>query len=330
MKAGWYNRCALWWCILPLLWTIQTTGWSISSSSRLQTGRMRLVAPHNHHSTESPGDANDVSSTSIPTIQYVPSLLEFQNVSHSNPPPALVQQLFTFTRSRTWALDQVTLSLSTDRPLVLLTGQSASGKSTLLRLIEQKESPTQGTVVVASGSDISFSSAKPILLDVDLSPFGHDGLRYESRKTLQIILQIDLQEMRNQQGQRSATMASTVFQRVLEDLLAAADLLACTTKTPSQLSPSEWHMFVIVRAALFSMLAHSTSGTMVPGPILCIDEAWDRETPVVLQATYLRLQRLLSQTGGIGIIATHVPERFPSGAQRWTLCRGALLRSHLE
>jgi energy-coupling factor transporter ATP-binding protein EcfA2 len=313
---------------------------ALTFSSRFKIGKTKVAATMSNHLSMTLQDANSKFSTSIPKIHYIPSYLEFHNVSHSNPPPPLVQQLFTFTRSRTWALQQISLSLNVAEgpPVVLLTGQSASGKSTLLNLIEQKEPPTLGTVVIASQSDSTSAQpvSKPILLDVDLSPYG--GLRYESRKPLQMILQNDLQTLRNQYGPNNSSMLSIIAvlqQQVLDDLLVVTDLAACVDNTPAQLSPSVWHIFVVVRAVLASMLARPPLPTNdmcyhVPGPILCIDEAWDREAPVVLHAMYHRLQRLFTKTGGIGIIATHVPDRFPTGAKRWTLCRGALLPSPQE
>jgi predicted ABC-type transport system involved in lysophospholipase L1 biosynthesis ATPase subunit len=297
--------------------------WGTSSTVRGRPmGRTRTVTTGTTHMVL---DEEEDAGTSChpPKIRYVPSHVEFRNVSHSIPPPSRWQQWFTLTRSRTWALHQVSLSLN-DGALVLLTGASASGKSTLLRLLAAEEAPTLGTVVMAASpsnattAEQNLPLARPVLLDVHLSPYG--GLRYESRQTLQMILQHDL----------PTGFRNPVGIAVLHDLLTASDLAARVNHTPTQLTPSEWHMFVVVRAALASMLAPPpglrTPPDAVPGPILGLDEAWDRETPVVLHALYHRLQRLLSQTGGIAILATHVPARFPAGAPRGTLCRGAWLR----
>lgn len=68
----------------------------------------------------------------------------FQAVSHRYP-DSWQRKLFSSEPRRPWALESITLHLE---GLVLLTGPSMCGKSTLLRLIRGTETPTEGSIQV--------------------------------------------------------------------------------------------------------------------------------------------------------------------------------------
>ena len=96
-----------------------------------------------------------------PSTSFVPSKVCFDEVSKKFR-HTFQRRLFSSVPRREYALHNVSFSLNAE--LLLLTGASSSGKSTILKLISGEELPSQGRVDVSVDSS-TLTAAKPIYLD---------------------------------------------------------------------------------------------------------------------------------------------------------------------
>ena len=209
----------------------------------------------------------------------------FRNVSQHYP-RTLQRRLFSSVPYREWALRKINLELESE--LLLLTGASSSGKSTLLQMLlrHQHQQPTEGTVACSCVGNYTTWRAVPVYLD-QKPPF-------ESRKTVATILKEDSESYR---------IPADQMQCLVNDLLHHVDLSSQVVKTPAQLSPSEQYRLELVRASLTSMLADCDHGMerpttppllLLPAPILLLDEWLDKETSQVVQ----NVQSSIGSPGG--------------------------------
>ncbi len=201
------------------------------------------------------------------TIQYVPSMIVFQNVSHcyprhNNNPNQIIRQLFSSIPDRLYALQQVSFTISSSSLLsvqygippvpldnhhrnyhggfVLLTGASSSGKSTMLQLIahcsNSSTAPTHGTVTVrtkAQNIDDHHLVARPILLDtISISQY---RLPYETRRTISDVLNGDIMSLMSptdpakNEPSRSTTLLP-LMRAVVTDLVVRVELFPTITE----------------------------------------------------------------------------------------------------
>ena len=281
---------------------------ALSSSAQSNSPRRQQLRVH---------AADDQSATSM---VYVPSRVGLEDVTLSYP-ETLMGKLFSSVPKRKNAVDQITISFGPDRsrgtnavngllnngdniPTVLV-GRSASGKSTLIRLISGEETPTSGTVAIDS-------IVKPII--IDRKPTLDD-----SKSVLGGIVAAPKDQQRNNKSvEQVALYFATMLGLTLDQLQSK----------PSNLSPSGQFLFGLACGCLCSVMpalsATANSQTApditersLPGPILLLDELFDFEHPDVAAKCCPGIDSLIQKTGAVVIIATHKPHHWePLGMRR--------------
>lgn len=255
-------------------------------------------------------------------LVVIPSRVEFKNVFLQYP-QTLARRLFSSVPYREWALRNVSFTLESSE-LLILTGASSSGKSTILKLISGKAIPTQGSVNVAC-ADCSPPIVCALPVYLDRKP------PVENMRTVQTCL-VNTCSM-------NTTLDASVTALIAEDLMQRVGLANCNEKTPSQLSPSEQYRLELVKASLESMLPGTKTKcsscdvddaiVQLPAPIILLDEWLDKETSSVVQKVQVALEALL-ELGAVICSVTHKPERWNteksnSSIRHMTMCRGEIL-----
>ncbi len=253
-----------------------------------------------------------------------------------------MQKLFSSVPKREYAIQDINLTFGQkdkDDGVVLLVGRSASGKSTLLRLIAGMELPTQGCVSI-SGHKITqllrdeeakeVASRIPPWLKVRKVPQTSEM----SQPAIPVILD----------GKPDFDDSLTVLERIMkmrpDDNMDQSELLAndfvnllgldgqCSL-LPSQLSPSEQYLFSIACACMVSVAPanndHNDDEKGMSYPILLFDELFDTEVPSTVEKCSKGITNLID-CGAMVISATHRPNFFKGMSKRVvTLSGGKVL-----
>jgi energy-coupling factor transporter ATP-binding protein EcfA2 len=305
------------------------------------------------------------------TIKWSPSRVSLQDVSQSYP-DSFWRKLTSSAPRRTFALENVSLdfdpsssSSSDGRMMTLLSGESSSGKSTILRLVMGSERPISGTVRISSNNnnnnnnDAEGSIARPVCLDTKPS-YGQNEVVEDIWNNNKALWSCWGTESSSSSNSNSSSDRPLV------------DALSRLLKVPLQakildLSMSEVYLCRIGEACLQSMLMgrgeeedrglvgttkkekkstddvllegtpeESALPTVVvplfPAPILLLDEWLDTETSVVVQNVQSSLNEL-AKKGAVVICVTHKPHLFLKGGENGevpcyssiTLSRGKVL-----
>lgn len=284
----------------------------------------------------------------VPTrnVHFLPSCVKLDEVSHHYP-PTLARRLFSSVPYREWALFNVSLTWQSE--LVILTGASSSGKSTLLQTILrhcqnqllQQQQPTQPSAQTTSGrvaiSCLECDADVPTATTVATPVYLDQKPLFDNRRTVQAILDEICHRL-----DAPDYLANDLMQKVglIDDTIIA--------KTPAQLTPSEQYRLELVKASLQSILCgnniteHSNRNTnvedcdesflLLPAPILLLDEWLDKEPSAVVHVVQSALDRLVcrSEMGALVVVVTHKPERWKrnnnnANTRFVTLCRGKIL-----
>lgn len=253
---------------------------------------------------------------------------------------------------REYALKDINLTLGqNDNRLILLVGRSASGKSTILRLIAGMELATYGKVSI-NGQSISDlddegdkeNTKREIVKGVasGMPPWIKTG------QPLQAFVQPVILE-----GKPDFDNSLSVMERIVEmgfdavrryDESVNKDTLECLARdfvtllgldeqcslSPLKLSPSEQYLFSIACGCMVSVAPsinkrHNDDDSSIPYPILLLDELFDTEVPGTVEKCNKGITNLI-ECGAVVISATHRPNYFKGMSTRVvTLSGGKVL-----
>jgi ABC-type polysaccharide/polyol phosphate transport system ATPase subunit len=243
-------------------------------------------------------------------------------------PVSIMSRLFSSVPKREYAVERIHLSFGhvinlssslvdgNDGGIILLVGRSASGKSSLLRLLAGIEMPTNDGRIIIEGS------ARPVILDC--KPDFDDSLNVMDR-IVQVGVDaaiIQTQKIGLQNNISTTKEDLTLLRKLAEDIvsllmLSNEQLLAM----PSELCPSIQYLLGIACACMTSMALqciHDPIGAQDDGiyyPIILMDELFDTEHPSIAENCGKGILNLV-RAGGVVISATHRPGHF-----RGTACR---------
>ena len=285
------------------------------------------------------------------------------------------QKLFSSVPKRDYAVQNINLSFGHDRSLppsqspiatpedglTLLVGRSASGKSTLLRLLAGMEAPSEGCVNI-NGCQIDCNSHVGMM--PQMPPWAKMGLPTRldivggdecSCRVQPVILQgkPDLDDGLSVM-ERIVEMGLSTIHRCNKEWSVEIDPASEETRTavhtlardfaslltlseeqcnspPSELSPSGQYLFGIACGSIMSVApwiaihSDSIASIGVSYPILFLDELFDAEHPSTVERCSKGLRNLI-RAGAVVLSATHRPGYFDELASRTvTLSGGRVL-----
>lgn len=251
-------------------------------------------------------------------------------------PLSIMSRLFSSVPKRQFAVERINISFGhvinylspslvddDDDGIILLVGRSASGKSSLLRLLAGMEKPTDGRIIVGG-------SARPVILDC--KPDFDDSLNVMDR-IVQVGVDVAIQMQKIGLQNISTTREDlTLLQKLAQDIvslmmLSNEQLLAM----PSELCPSIQYLFGIACACMTSMALQCLNDPIraqddgIYYPIIFMDELFDAEHPSIAENCGKGILNLV-RAGGVVISATHRPGHFRGMACRTiTLSSGKVL-----
>ena len=301
--------------------------------------------------------------TISPTIEWIPTRIEFEGVYRSYGPPTLWRKLTSSVPRREFALQDITLAFGKADPdiisnddkvnegsLCLLLGASSSGKSTIFRSLleaarearkeigeeefDRAENKGRLTIrqLILPGKFQAYSkaTAKPVLLDdrgeVNTLSSGKPKttLREAWNDSAIKILKTTDEESKILVISLLDFLAHTIFELDPEALLV-------------DLTPSEKYRFCLGKACIESSFsATCRDSNVLPGPILLLDEWMDVETSDVVRKVQPSLHKIVEELNGIVLSITHKPELYSvdtsvqdaSNLRRITLSAGRLLSDY--
>jgi energy-coupling factor transporter ATP-binding protein EcfA2 len=251
--------------------------------------------------------------------------------------------------------------------VIIIDGRSASGKSTILRLLAGLESPVEGRLFI-NGQEIKVGDAPrrdvpswmqvgPPFISSQSASFHTDSLVQpviidgkpdfaNSLTVLERIYQIGRDAMQNIFKKQDLVGKDEDDARVrLLQMLALefAQLLHLTEEqyscTPSNLSPSGQFLFGMACACMVSVapsvaaldLNHSTNehSISIPCPILLFDELFDSEHSSTVEKCKAGITNLINQ-GGVVISVTHRPSYFMKMASRCITMSGGKVLADIK
>ena len=279
--------------------------------------RVFALALSSSAQSNSPRHQQLQSATSM-VYEYVPSRVDLDDVTISYP-ETLMGKLFSSVPKRENAVDQISISFGAGRSSgrdvdevgdnmpTILVGRSASGKSTLLRLVSGEETPTSGAVAIEGLAEPIIIDRKPPLDD--------------SRSVLGGIVAAPKDQQRNNKSVEQVALYFATTLGLTFDQLQSK---------PSNLSPSGQFLFGLACGCLCSVMpalsatvdsqtALDITKCSLPGPILLLDELFDFEHPDVAAKCCPGIDSLIQKMGAVVIIATHKPHHWEPLEMRRTV-----------
>ena len=237
---------------------------------------------------------------------------------------------------REYALKDVNLTFDAkeDDGMILLVGRSASGKSTILRLIAGLELPTQGCISINGQKITRLLDAESNCIATTLSWMKIGSIPESNVVSQPVILD----------GKADFDDSKTVLERIIQigsgeevaelkilasDIVKLLEIDAQAGLIQSKLSPSEQYLFSIACACMASLAPaiaeQNNESCGVRYPILLLDELFDTEVPSTVEKCSNGIKNLID-SGGVVISATHRPNYFKSLSSRVvTLSGGKVL-----
>ncbi len=285
------------------------------------------------------------------SVKFQPSSIKIDNITQSYSVTFLLKLLSSVPK-RDKAIDNVSISFGhldqtivtskhNKNGLTLLVGRSASGKSTLLRIIAQVEKPVSGHMYVndhecfkEDQSHIRIDTptagaAKPIIIDSKPDCYDTKTSVYQRifNSIPEITINIENQKMFSKENIKD--LKETVITEFAQNLGFTLDELH--SLTPADLTPSQQFLFGLACASMEScfvsklLINEENNNILIPCPVLLLDELLDKETSGVANKVGHALLSL-SQKGAIVIVATHRPQYLMNVAERViTLSSGKIL-----
>ena len=269
----------------------------------------------------------------VPSAAYghalIPSHIQCTELTQSYP-ITLMSKLFSSVPKREFAILDVSLSFGTgiksmdtfvsapkeqgidNSGFVLIAGRSASGKTTLLRILSGDEKPIAGKVLLNNsnlyqGTSLgSILQPKPIFIDCKPDCYDNESTVFE--------------QIKNAAG-RAFQVFPDLIDGLAEEFVNILDMsIEQINGPPSLLSPSGEYLFGIARACMQSTCASIREGEVstqikLPCPVLLLDELLDTETSSVSAKVGNGLMNL-AERGSIVLAATHRPEYLNAYADR--------------
>jgi len=221
-------------------------------------------------------------------FNFQPSKISLKSVSQSYE-DTWIRKLFSSVPRRKYAIKDVSLNVKSGDFLVIL-GISSSGKSTILRLVDGKEQPVGGEVVVDSTSKPIYLDSKPEFNDVN---------------TVHNIC-LSLCDDKNVGS---------------ELIIFLSDLIDLdVSKKPSDLAISDTLKYGLMKACIESIDLKEPHS-----PILLLDEWMDTETPNIVEKVEEAIFLLADEASAIILCITHKPNNFSKPYNWITMCRGEIL-----
>jgi energy-coupling factor transporter ATP-binding protein EcfA2 len=276
-------------------------------------------------------------------------------------PVTLMNKLFSSVPKREFALQDVNLSFGVtastslskeksassinDDGIILLVGRSASGKSTLLRLMAGMESPTSGSIYI-NGHKVDDTMQMPMSVEQGTTPVilaeKPDLNNDNTRSVIEWIQYFGLDNIDqcnrawkiDSDGESKEEETKEIIQSLAEDfaLILTLSKEQCSSP-PSELTPSGQYLFGIAAACITSVapsivIQQNTEATPLNSihyPIILLDELFDTEHSSTVEKCSEGIMNLI-QAGGVVISATHKPTYFTDIASRIvTLSGGRVL-----
>eukprot|EP00814_Leptocylindrus_danicus_P002102 CAMPEP_0116011276 /NCGR_PEP_ID=MMETSP0321-20121206/4479_1 /TAXON_ID=163516 /ORGANISM="Leptocylindrus danicus var. danicus, Strain B650" /LENGTH=291 /DNA_ID=CAMNT_0003480493 /DNA_START=72 /DNA_END=947 /DNA_ORIENTATION=+ len=260
------------------------------------------------------------------------------NLSKSYP-VTILDKLFSSVPKREFAINSVNLELCNE--LVLLVGSSASGKSTLMKLILGQETGTGDIFINGARYDCSSMEnrmiMKPIMVD-------RKSLYDDSKTVRGWIKHLLGQEFKVSTSTIDGSEALIDERKISMALISElCDLLAIDQEIldgkPSKLSPSDQYLLTLLISCAKNMIPHIVAQTenseqpcgqyTYSCPILLLDELFDFEHSSIAQRVGAGLKNLVAK-GGIVIVATHKPHQLESLANRKITLAGGKILTNVE
>lgn len=268
----------------------------------------------------------------------------------------LMQTLLSSVPKREYAIQDVNLSIGhssfsnlnethDDLGLVILEGRSASGKSTILRLLAGIESPNKGRMLI-NGQRMSVSGESRRIITSWMKvgcpltapqPVILEGKpHFDNSKTVfERIVQMGRDATQNHWAGKNncGIMKHKLLQRLAlefaEILMLTDDQLSCR---PADLSPSKQFLFGIACACMVSIAPSMAAlddnnpkaeqhNISISYPIILFDELFDAEISSTVDKCKAGVLNLVRR-GGVIISATHRPMYFADVSSRCVTMSG--------
>ena len=275
-----------------------------------------------------PQDENKRSMIYPKQVTFHPFEIQLNQMSVSYP-DSWVKKLFSAVPKRPFALEKLGFSFQVPQ-ICIITGDSNSGKSTLLRVISKREHPTDGSCTWATVTAEAQSESYPVPIYLAAST---DTPKYESYSSNHILRSsnapishdpIDASTFRDRlrsivskktHSQLNERLFDKLFLTLANVFFTQSELDLTTEEGLSvSLSQSQIYRTRLLEASMESVLSQQTTihndEIAVVAPFILLDEWLDQETSIVIQAVQSSLEQLVLKTNATVFIVTHYPERW--------------------
>ena len=265
-----------------------------------------------------------LASAWSPQVPPLASKIDLDSVSISYP-VTLMSKLFSSVPKREFAVDHITTTFPPSDPPTfaegegyqsvagiptILVGRSASGKSSLLRLISGINEPSSGSVVFNDDRETTLSAA-PVIVD--------RKILFDDRET---VLDCIIKSVRL--SDKKAEKDPNLIHALAADFASILGLTNELEARPTSLSPSGQFLLTLSRACLMSVLPAlpptltEAQNEGVQYPIILMDELFDFEHGDIARKCCQGLGALAG-LGAVVIIATHKPDHWKDLERRRVL-----------